>query len=239
MRVVTNQAHVARQMRNGNALLIAAMVVYLAGFVQSCLAPENPVASVVSVVGLGLGTALWLGSQYFVRRWGPRFRQDAALGQALKGLDNRYTLLSFPGRGLPDYLLLGPAGVRVLVARAIDGTVRCQRDRWSRVGTRAWMSLLLGDPLRNPTAEATQGVAQVTRYLERRLAPDDGPRPAVSPIIVFTNPKVRLEIEGSRFPATRARDLRAHLQREKGSLRPTDVARLRAVLAPQASESSS
>jgi hypothetical protein len=45
---------------------------------------------------------------------------------------------------------------------------------------------------------------------------------------------VRLEIEGCRFPVARGRELRAQIQRDKGSLRPSDVARLRQVLEPHA-----
>ena len=234
MLAVTNEALVRRQVRKGNLYLVAAMAVFGAGFAVAWLRPEDAVSSTVSLGALVLGFFLWQVSQYFIRRWGPRQRQDAALARALKGLDNRYTLVSFADARLPDYLLVGPHGIRVLVARAVDGTVRCRRDQWSRAGTPPLLSFFLGNPVRNPTVEAVQSVSQVQQYLERELDRGDSGMVPVSATIVFTHPKVRLEIEGCKFPVTSARDLRAHVQRDKGTLGPPQIATLRRLLSPPA-----
>jgi hypothetical protein len=77
-------------------------------------------------------------------------------------------------------------------------------------------------------------VAQVTRRLERALDPAQAAAVPVGASIVFTNPDVRLEIEGCRFPVARGREVRAQVQRDKGSLRPPEVARLRQALEPEA-----
>jgi len=233
VQVVTNEARARGEQRKGNWLLIGAMLVYLAGFGQAWLVPANPLSDALSIAGLVVGTALWLLSQTYIRRVGARYRQDAPLERALKGLDNRYTLVNFADRELPDHLLVGPGGVRVLVARGLAGRVRCQRDRWSRPGAVGWLDVVSTDHLGNPAADATRGVAQVTRRLERAL--DAEPAGAlVTASIVFTNPKAVLEIDGSHYPVTRGRDLRAHIQRDKGSLRPPEVARLRQALEPAA-----
>jgi hypothetical protein len=234
VQVVTNEARARGELRKGNALLFASMGLFLFGMVQSCQSAPSAEADALATVTLALSAAVLLFSLPLINRWGPRFRQDAALAKALKGLDNRYTLLNFAGGGLPDYLLVGPGGVRVLVARGLAGTVRCRRDRWSRPGALAWLGAFSGDALRDPTREATRGIAQVTRRLERTLDADQAAAVPVGASIVFTNPNVRLEIEGCRFPVARGRELRAQIQRDKGSLRPSDVARLRQVLEPHA-----
>jgi len=231
---VTNEALVRRQLRKSGLFLGAAMAVFGVGFAVAWLRPEDALTSTISLVALGLGILLWQVSQYLVRRWGPRFRQDGALTRALKGLDNRYTLATFADSRLPDYLLVGPHGIRVLVTRATGGTVRCHRDQWSRAGRSPLLTLFLGNSVRNPTVEAVQGISHVQQFLQRELEPEDADAVPVNAIVVFTDAQVHLEVEACRFPVTRARDLRAQITRDKGPLGPPQIARLRRLLTPPA-----
>jgi len=229
--VVTNDALARRQVRRGNLFLFAALAVFAAGVGLTSLRPDDQLASSATLGALLIGIFLWQLSLYYTRRWGPRERQDAALVKALKGLDNRYTLVVFSSPRLPDYLLLGPLGVRVLVARAVGGTIRYQRGRWSRVGTRGWQALLLGDPVRNPSEEARQSVDRVEQYLRQHGEPGAEAAP-VGASIVFTDPRVRLELESGPFPTTTTRELRGHIQRLKGGLSTSEVATLRRLFEP-------
>ena len=231
MYVVTNDALARRQVKRGNIFLFAALAVFGAGVAVGAVRPDDTVASIATFGALMLGIFLWQLSLYYTRRWGPRERQDAALVKALKGLDNRYTLVIFSSPRLPDYLLIGPLGVRALVARGVAGTVRYRGGRWSRAGTPAWQALLLGDPLRNPEAEAKQSVERVEEHLKSHLDPQAEPVP-VGATIVFTHPRVHLEVEGGPFPATTARELRGHVQRLKGSLTAAQVGAVRRLLEP-------
>ena len=232
MLVATNEALARRQMRKANWLLLGAMLVLMAGFFAGMVRPDDQIMVYVSTAGLVLGFFLWQVSQYFMRRYGPRNRQDAALARALKKLDNRYTLISFAAPRLPDYLLLGPHGVRVLVPRDVRGTIRCQGDRWSRAGTPGLVRLL-SNPLRDPTTEAAQSIQQVERYLVRALEPGEAEAIPVSATIIFTHPNVRLEIGNCRFPATRAHNLPNDVRRDKGAVTPSQIAHLRRILAPE------
>jgi hypothetical protein len=230
--VVKNEALARRQIRRGNWFLFGALGVFAAGFAVSSLRGEDELASIFTLGALLLGVFSWQVSLYYTRRWGPKERQDVALVSALKGLDNRYTLVVFSGARLPDYLLLGPLGVRVLVPRAIDGAVRGHGDRWTRLQTQAWRSLLLGNPARNPTDEAKQGVARVEEHLQRNLDPALSAAVPVGATIVFTNPRVRLEADETTFPAATARELRGHIQRLKGTVAPPQVTALRRLFEP-------
>jgi hypothetical protein len=234
VQVVTNEGRARGELRKGNALLFASMGLFLFGMVQSCQAAPSAETDAVNTAILALSAAVLLFCLPYVNRWGPRFRQDGPLEKALKGLDNRYTLVNFAGGGLPDHLLIGPGGVRVLVARGVAGAVRCRRNRWSRPGVLSFLGAFSGDSLRNPDREATRGIAQVTRRLESALDPPLAHPVPVAASIVFTNPKVALELDGCRYPVTSGRELRAHAQRDKGSLRPPEVARIRQALEPPA-----
>jgi len=230
--VVKNDALARRQVRRGNWCLFGALGVFAAGFLVSSIRGEDEVSSIFTLGALILGVFAWQLSLYYTRRWGPKERQDVPLVSALKGLDNRYTLVVFSGARLPDYLLLGPLGVRILVPRAIDGAVRGHGDQWTRLHTQVWRSLLLGNPARNPTDEARQGVGRVEEHLRRNPDPALSAPVPVGATIVFTNPRVRLEAEDTTFPAATARDLRGHIQRLKGTLPPPQVTALRRLFEP-------
>jgi hypothetical protein len=230
VQVVTNEKRARNELRKGHVLLFASMGLFLFGMAQTCRAEPSAETDALVMVTVALCFAALMFSLPIVNRWGPRYRQDGPLEKALKGLDNRYTLLNFAGGDLPDHLLIGPSGVRVLAARGRPGAVRCRGDRWSRPGTLAWLATFSGDAFRDPTREATRGTAQVARRLERAGAAAEAAAVPVTASIVFTSPTVRLDLEGCRFPVVRGRDLRAHVQRDKGRLRPSDVARVRQAL---------
>jgi hypothetical protein len=230
--VVKNEALARRQIRRGNWFLFGALGVFAAGFAVASFRGEDELSSIFTLGALLLGVICWQVSLYYTRRWGPRERQDVPLANALKGLDNRYTLVVFSGARLPDYLLLGPLGVRVLVPRAIDGAIRGRGDQWTRLDAPVWRNLLLGNPARNPGDEARQGVARVEEFLQRNLEPAPPAPVPVGGTIVFTNPRVRLEAEETTFPAATSRELRGHIQRLKGSVPPGQVTALRRLFEP-------
>jgi hypothetical protein len=161
---------------------------------------------VAFVAGLGLYT---LG-QTQLRRWGPGRRQEEQLGQAIRGLDDRYKLYAFLASSLPDYILVSPAGVHVLVARTEGGQISCVRDRWKASGSR--LLGLFGPGLGNPSADAARQL-QKLRTLLAEQGLQDVP---VSSLIVFTNAKAQLRVEGCSATVTRVKELKDVLRRMAG-----------------------
>src|SRR5688500_16134884 len=132
MQLVANSQLVKNRVRLGLGFHLGALGVFAVGLVTSMqidATRELPLASWASIaVGLGLYT---LG-QTQLRRWGPRHRQAEPLGQAIRGLDDRYKLYAFISSSLPDYILVSPGGVQVILARHDAGAVTCIRDEWKR-----------------------------------------------------------------------------------------------------------
>jgi hypothetical protein len=233
--VVVNHQVVRRQTRRGYLFLLLSLAVFVAGFVATWSWPHNEVASTFALAALFLGVLLWQVHQYYLRRWDARHRLDRDLSQALRGLGSRYTLVCFADPRLPDYLLLGPHGVAILVARNTDGTIRCRNDRWSRRETPRWAALLGADVVRNPTLEARQNWQRLGEYL--RQVPGELGEVAEVPVmalIVFTHPHVQLEVEQCAFPVLRAREVPGYLQQQRGAVPAPVVQRLRDWLVPPA-----
>jgi hypothetical protein len=158
------------------------------------------------VAGLGLYT---LG-QTQLRRWGPGRRQEEQLGQAIRGLDDRYKLYAFLSSSLPDYILVSPAGVQVIVARTDRGQISCVKDRWKSSGS--LLSGLFGPGLGNPSADAARQLQKLRLLLSERGVQDV----PTSSLIVFTNAQAQLRIEGCSSTVTRIKELKDVLRRMAG-----------------------
>src|SRR6202022_2497309 len=211
MQLIANQQLVKNRVRLGLGFHIAALAVFALGLalsVQIDATRELPLASWAAILA-GLG--LYSLGQTQLRRWGPRNRQEEQLGQAIRTLDDRYKLYAFLSSALPDYILVSPAGVHVLIVRTEAGEISCVRDKWSKGGGSRFMSLF-GPTLGNPTADAANQLQKVRALLtERGLA-----EVPTSAVIVFTNPKVQLRVEGCSATVTRVKELKDVLRRMAG-----------------------
>jgi len=210
MQLVANQQLVKNRVRIGLGFHLAALAVFGLGLAMSLSTDttrELPLAAWLAIV---LGLVLYSLGQTQLRRWGPRNRQEEQLGQAIRGLDDRYKLYAFISSSLPDYILVSPAGAQVLVARQESGAVSCKADQWRKPGSR--LSGLFGPGLGNPSADVARQQQQLQKILQQ-AGLENVP---VSGVIVFTNPKVQLQIEGCSATVTRLRDLKDVLRRLAG-----------------------
>ncbi len=239
MRLTVNQSLIKRRLRLSLFYFFLSTALMGAGFLltmghQADMA-EDMTRYTVATAALLVGLGVWAVNQNYLARWSPRSRQDAALARALRGLDDRYHLFAFPATSLPDYLLVGPMGVVVLVARGTGGTVSCEGDRWRRVERvplllRALTWFSRTSPLGNPTAEARRGVERTKRYLAGKLPTELADTVRVEPLIVFTSPDLELTTRGCSVPVLRSKALRAHLRSLPKHLRPEDTRQLAAAL---------
>ncbi len=210
MQLVANQQLVKNRVRLGLVLNFGAMGVLIGGaFLSTQIDATRDIAWetwVAFVAGLGLYTL----AQTQLRRWGPGRRQEEQLGQAIRTLDDRYKLYAYLSSSLPDYVLVSPAGASVLIARPDGGLITCARDRW-KASTSRFMSLL-GPGLGNPSADASRQL-QKLRDLLAEIGLKDVPTSAV---IVFTNPKTQLRVEGCTATVTTVKELKDVLRRMAG-----------------------
>jgi hypothetical protein len=218
MHVVANENLVRTRVRLASAAHLSALAVFAVGLFVSWNNPvptfEQMIASYVAII---VGLVLYNVGQTLLRRYGPRFRHDAVLVKSLKGLDRRYTLLAFPSTKLPDYLLVGPTGVQVIVPRLHGGQINCRADQWTREqrgGLRRILSIFGGNPFGDPTRDVASGVRRVRQRLHDRGIGDEVP---VDGVVVFTNPAVKLRVEGCSVPVTVAKNLRNVVRPAKGA----------------------
>jgi hypothetical protein len=239
VQILINDRLVKRQAKIGAIALVVTFLMLLLGMMLSWqaegwarnLEEEGrtwvPIAVTYAIVIVAM--ALYYFGNTRMRRYGPQHRQDARLHQILKGLDNRYTLYAFLGRGLPDYILVGPSGVHTITARSQNGEITCRDERWTVKGGagRRLFTALYGNPVGSPSYDASQSAKKVQAFLDQRLT-DGTERPQVQGVIVFTGDNVRLRSERCAVTATTARGLRKMVERLKGRLNAADLAQVRA-----------
>jgi hypothetical protein len=220
MEFVDNKKLISQRVRIASAAHLAALAVFAVGLFISWSNPQPTLEQMAGAYGaIIVGLILYNVGQIFLRRFGPRFRQDEVLKRTLKGLDRRYTLLAFPSTKLPDYILVGPAGIQVVVARGHDGAIACRGNRWSRdpgSGLKRLSGLFGGVPFGDPSRDVVKGIAQVRKRLTA-AGIGEAEQPPIEGIIVFTNPAAKLRIDGCSYPVTGLKGLRANIRGAKGS----------------------
>jgi hypothetical protein len=210
MQLVANQQLVKNRVRLGLVFHFGALAVLIAGALLSTQIDATRDIAWQTWVAFVAGLGLYTLGQTQLRRWGPGKRQEEQLGQAIRGLDDRYKLYAFLSSSLPDYILVSPAGVHVLIARNEGGQISCVRDRWKASSSR--LMSLFGPGLGNPSADASRQL-QKLRGLLAESGIQDVP---ISSLIIFTNPKAQLRIEGCSSTVTRIKELKDVLRRMAG-----------------------
>lgn len=211
MQVAANQ-QLAKNRRNlGTAFHLGALAIFAVGLVISLNTDPTRDVPWFSWLSIVLGMALYAVGQTQLRRWGSGLLQAERVSHAMRGLDDRYKLYTFLSSDLPDFLLVGPHGVSALVPRHEGGTIVCERDRWKKTG-RPFILAAFDTPLGNPSREAVQQANRLRKVLD---AVGFGDVPA-NGVVVFTNPKVTLKVEGSSAVVTRIKELKDVLRRLAG-----------------------
>ena len=96
MRLITHQSLVKRNIWIGKYAFIAGMVLLVGAFAINLYAlgqPQNPQLIVYAFAAFLTGFTLTNLGTFFNNRWGRR--PDKGLADALRGLDDRYTLYNY------------------------------------------------------------------------------------------------------------------------------------------------
>lgn len=219
MRIVANEKSIRRGAFIGRYASIAGLLVMLVALILSFFwMSESPLIPPGMWLALLVGVLLSLIGGYYAERFeGPRAHYRS-VREALKGLDQRYTLYQHV---LPSpHVLLGPDGLTVIVVRSIPGRVIYENGRWKWQQRLKFLRLLVGEGLGVPEAEVNRELRRMARYL-RKVLPDLSV--PIRGVILFTHPDVRLEVKDPPVPVLLARKLKDWL-RGPGAARPMPAA---------------
>jgi hypothetical protein len=212
VKVYINEAYVKRRATVSRWASLLGIAVLAGGFLVSLRRPD---LFLVSLGSLLLGFLLSNVGIYYANRYMHRNRPDTVLAQALKGIDNRYALYQFL---LPaSQVLREPGGLTVFVLKPQEGLVSLEKGQWrNRQGWSRLLRWIGQEGLGKPDQEAEREAQRLQDWLKTQAPDLDVP---VRGVVVFTHPRVELDLDAPPLPALLAKQLKGWL-RKAGKLAP-------------------
>lgn len=213
MRIIRNERRINVLGSIGKYGALAGFLALLAALVASWVRSD---LLLVMMISLPVGTMLTVIGGMLTDRYAGPLAHHQMLASSLKGLGNRYALIEYL---LPSpHVLLEPGALTVLVVKTQPGEVDCQESgRWKhRMKGKFFRQIAGQEAVGAPDLEAERQAHKMEKWLTSHL-PDTEVK--VRAAIVFVNPDVVLNSEGSSVPAFYGKKVKAWL-RGPGKLKP-------------------
>jgi hypothetical protein len=207
MEIFTNESLIKRNARIGQIGSLAGLVVLAGGMFISFTRAD---LFVYSLGALLVGFILSQIGIYFGNRWSRRPRPDEHLNTSLKGLDGRYSLYHYT-TSVP-HLLVGPAGVWVLLPRNMRGRITYDKGRWKQKGGNLYLKIFAQEGLGRPDLEIGGTLDSARKFLVETL-PEDNEAPDIQAALVFTNDATEVDADNAPIPTLHAKKLKDFIRK--------------------------
>jgi len=222
MKIIKNEKLIKRNGKIGQWMSLGALAVLGVGMYISFQKPE---LFAYSVGALLLGFTMTQIGMYMGNRWGRSPRPDERLDTGLKGLPGEYSIYHYITPA--SHLLVGPAGVWVLMPYHQKGKIAYQKNRWRNTGGgffQGYMRLFGQEGLGRPEAELDSEVQAIKKFFGQNL--DEQQVPEVQSALVFTSDSVEIEANDAPAPALKLKQLKDFLrQAARNSALPQEKVR--------------
>jgi hypothetical protein len=210
MKIIKNEKLIERNKKLGNYISIGALAILGGGMYISFQKPEWFAYSLVCLV---VGYILTQIGMYMGNRWGRSPRPDEKIDAGLKGLHSEFNMYHYVSP--VPHLLVGPAGIWVLVPFHQNGRVEFKGGRWKLSGggfIQTYMKIFGQEGLGKPDAQADAEIASVRTFLEKNLEGHE--IPAVNAILLFTSPDIEVDVHDAPFAVMKLKQLKDFMKQE-------------------------
>ncbi len=235
MNVVIDEKLIKRNAKIGQILTIVSLATLGAGMFITF---RNPEMLAVSIGALLLGFLLSQVGIYFTNRWGRSPRPDEQISLALKGLDKRYALYHYQTPA--SHVLVGPAGIWVLIPKHQRGTITYRKNRWKQSGggiLQNYLKVFAQEGIGRPDLEIQSDIEGIEKFLGKRLEGIEIPK--IQAALVFSHPDADIQADDApvpTLPAKKLKDMIRNTAKEK-SLSPLMVTAIQNAIYPSEDES--
>jgi hypothetical protein len=188
MRIITNEGLIKRYARLGTIASFGGLLILVVGMVMSFREDGN--------FSLSLGLLLFgfMLSQvgiYLGNRYARLPRPDQAMNKALKGLERRYSIYHFVAPSA--HLLVGPAGIWVVLPKPQRGHITFDKGRWRQRGGLglAYMRIFAQESIGRPDLEIGAELEGMHKFLKKEIPDVEFPAPQA--VLLFTNEKTEVD----------------------------------------------
>lgn len=211
MKIIKNEKLIKRNGRIGQWTSMGALAVLGIGMYLSFKRPDLFIYSVGALI---LGFMMTQIGMFFSNRWGRSPRPDEQLDAGLKGLPNETNIYHYVTPA--SHLLVGPAGIWILLPFHQRGRVFYQKNRWKLSGggfMQTYMSIFGQESLGRPDLEMATEIEAVKKHLAKQLQETEVPE--VQGALVFTSDQIQIEVDDAPLPALQIKKLKDFI-RQKG-----------------------
>ena len=210
MKIVKNEALIKRNAKIGSWASLAALAVLGLGMYISFTRTELFMYSLIALV---LGFTLTQVGMSMGNKFGRSPRPDEKLDAGLKGLQNEFVMYHYTTPA--SHLLIGPAGVWLVMPYHQRGQVAFKKNRWRMSGggfLQGYMRIFGQEGLGRPDVEIENEINSLKKYLSKKL--DEADIPDINALIVFTNDDVEIDAEGSPLPALKLKQVKEFIRQK-------------------------
>ncbi len=210
MKIIKNEKRIKLYGTIGNWTSIGALVVLALGMYISLKRTD---LYVYALLALLLGFTFTQIGMYMGNRYGRSPRPDEKLDAGLKGLPGDYTFYHYTTPA--SHLLVGPAGVWILMPYHQRGQVTFNKNRWKMSGggfLQTYMRIFGQESLGRPDVEIDSELNGLKRYFAKHL--DESNVPEISPLMIFTRDDVEINADGAPVPAMKLKQIKEFIRQK-------------------------
>lgn len=224
MKIIRNEKLINRNKQIGQWTSMAALAVLAGGMFISW---QKPDLIAYAFAALLIGFTLTQVGMYMGNRFGRSPRLDEKLDASLKGLPSEFSIYHYITPA--SHLLVGPAGIWVLMPYHQRGQVGYKKGRWRMSGGGAfqkYMRVFGQESLGRPDLEIEGEIAGLRKALAGKM--DESAIPDIQAVLVFTSDSVDLDTAEAPIPAVKLKQLK-ELIRQRAKEKPVGALALQAV----------
>jgi hypothetical protein len=158
-------------------------------------------------ISMLVGFLLSQVGMFYGTRWGKRPRPDERLDEAFKSMDGRFTLYHYSAP--VSHLLVGPAGIWVLLPRSLNGKVTWEKGRWRNQVKgffRNYMRLFGQEAMGRPELEIKADIETMNNFLKKNIP--DVEFPPVQGAFIILNEAVEIAADDAPYLTVTAKKLK-------------------------------
>ncbi|MBX3038141.1 MAG: hypothetical protein KF758_14610 [Anaerolineales bacterium] len=229
MKIIKNEKVISRNSKIAQWTSLGALGVLGLGMYLSIARPELFAYSLVCLV---VGFLMTQVGMYMGNRWGRSPRPYEKLDAGMKGLHSEFHLYHFASP--VSHLLVGPAGVWVLLPYHQGGKIYYEKNRWKNKGGgffAGYMRLFGQEGIGRPDLEAEAEIEIVKKFFRKNMT-DENAIPEVKAALVFTHDNVEVEANDAPIPAMKLKQLKEFMRQmsKNRALSSTKIAEITALL---------
>ncbi len=210
MKIIKNEKLIKRNGTIANYTILAALATLGVGMYISFAHKD---LFTYSLIALFLGFVLTQIGMYINNKFGPSPRPDERLDTGLKGLQNEFVIYHYTTP--VSHLLIGPAGVWVLMPYHQTGHVTFTKNRWRNSGggfIQSYMRIFGAGSLGRPDIEVESETESLRNFLSKHM--DESEIPEINALMVFTNENVELEADETPIPAMKVKQIKDFMRQK-------------------------